>query len=279
MTNFLRTAGLFLLSLTLGAVPETALAQRGAHFGGGGFHSGGFGGIHGGNFGGFHGGGFGGFRGGTFRGFRGGLGGFRGGFHNGFGWGGWGYPGWGWGLNIAFGFGPYWGYPYWYGYGPNAYGYPYSYPPYYYGDPYADRNDDGYYGRDYDRGCRCDSDDYRYDHNSSPSKAPRPNAPNTAPGPSAGAAQQGSSNAAYVAKRFADDRLNAAAGSNSRNEFQFAELKQAAVSDDLRPAVRNVIEALRAMPPEAKQRQLESGRYDGLSQQERELVAEAAEVR
>ena len=281
MTHFLRMVGWVFLSLALGAVPQTALGQRVGHFGGGGFHSGGFGGVHGGNFGGFHGSGFGSFRGGAFggfhNGFNGGFGGFHG-FHNGFGWHGWGYPGWGWGLNIAFGFGPYWGYPYWYGYGPNAYVYPYPYGPYYYGDPYGDGNDNGYYRRDYNRGCRCDSDDYRHDDNSSPSKAPRPSAPNTPPRPSAGAAQQESSNAAYVATRFADHRLSEAAGSNPRNEFQFAELKEVGVSNDLRPAVRNVIEALRAMPPEARKRRIESGRYSGLSLQERELVAEAVQV-
>jgi hypothetical protein len=39
-----------------------------------------------------------------------------------------------------------------------------------------------------------------------------------------------------------------------------------------RPAMRNVIQALRAMPPDARQRQLKSGRYHGLSPEEREFL-------
>jgi hypothetical protein len=46
----------------------------------------------------------------------------------------------------------------------------------------------------------------------------------------------------------------------------------------LRPAVRNVIQALRAMPPEARQRQLNSGRYRNFSQEERELLINATEA-
>ena len=97
--------------LTIGTVS----AQRG----GGGARGGGFGGgIRGGGFGGgFRGGGFGGgaFRGGGFGGFRGGLG-FRGGFGR-FGFGAF-YPFYG------FGFGPYFGFPYyWPGYYPYDYGY------------------------------------------------------------------------------------------------------------------------------------------------------------
>jgi len=46
----------------------------------------------------------------------------------------------------------------------------------------------------------------------------------------------------------------------------------------MRPEVQNVIRALRAMPPEARQRQLESGRYSNLSPQELKLVRQAADV-
>lgn len=46
-----------------------------------------------------------------------------------------------------------------------------------------------------------------------------------------------------------------------------------------RPEVQNVIRALRAMPPEARQQQLDSGRYNNLSPQELRLVREAADLR
>lgn len=143
-----RCAELLLLGCLL-VVP--AVAQRGGHGGGGGFHGGGMGGFRGGGFGGFRGGGFGGFRGGGFRGgfggFRGGrFGGFRGGFNRGWwgngwwgpGWWGWGWGGWpsyslGWGWDSPYsGYSSYpnWGYSY-----PDtssyasadSYSYPYTY--------------------------------------------------------------------------------------------------------------------------------------------------------
>jgi hypothetical protein len=41
---------------------------------------------------------------------------------------------------------------------------------------------------------------------------------------------------------------------------------------ELRPAVRNAIRALRAMPPHARERQLSSGRYATFSPEEQELL-------
>jgi hypothetical protein len=46
---------------------------------------------------------------------------------------------------------------------------------------------------------------------------------------------------------------------------------------ELRPGVRNVIQALRAMPPDARQRQLHSGRYQSLSPEEREFLTNATQ--
>jgi len=46
----------------------------------------------------------------------------------------------------------------------------------------------------------------------------------------------------------------------------------------MRPEVQNVVRALRAMPPEARQRQLESGRYSNLSPQEMKVVRAAADL-
>jgi hypothetical protein len=46
----------------------------------------------------------------------------------------------------------------------------------------------------------------------------------------------------------------------------------------LRQEVRNVIEALQAMPPDARLRQIESGRYRNLSPQEQELLRRVAQA-
>jgi hypothetical protein len=46
----------------------------------------------------------------------------------------------------------------------------------------------------------------------------------------------------------------------------------------LRPEVQNVIRALRAMPPSARQRQLDSGRYSNLTPAEIEYVRRAANL-
>jgi hypothetical protein len=45
-----------------------------------------------------------------------------------------------------------------------------------------------------------------------------------------------------------------------------------------RQAVRNVIQALHAMPPEARRRQVESGRYRDFSPEEQELLKQVAQV-
>jgi hypothetical protein len=48
-------------------------------------------------------------------------------------------------------------------------------------------------------------------------------------------------------------------------------------AEGMRPAVRNGIEALRAMPPDARERQINSGRYDRLSPQDRALLKNASQ--
>jgi len=265
----LRTLALSVVSVALAATPQLAFARGGGH-GGGGAHFGG---------GGFHGGGFGGFRGGSVGTFRGGYGGFRGGFagNGGYGYYGgrgfyggrgyWGYPGWGWGLNVGIGLG-YWGYPYWYGawgpYGPYAYASP-DYPYYY--DPY------------YDGDYRCPPDRYQDERNctapnNQPNNPPR-NAPNNPPPqPSSMPAPQGfrqnNVNTSYAG--YGTPPLREGSGN-----YRLASYTEPLPSN-LRPAVRNVIEALRAMPPAARERQLNSGRYDGFSSQERELVSQFAQT-
>lgn len=259
--NIFKIGSVLVVSIALIGAPQ-ASAQRGGRMGGG-FHGGGFGGFHGGggfhagsgfhggSFGGSHGGNFGGFRGGSFGGFHGGFGGFHGGYHGAHFVG---FPGWGWGLSV--GFGPYWGYPYYWGYaswwGPYAYGYPY--PPNYYSDPYYD---DGYGDNNPDR-ARRDIPDYRHpdDRSAPPANVPRPEHQNAPTRPSSAPAMQGPQS--YVSTTFADFRM-----------AQFPKM---------RPAVRNVIAALRAMPPDARRRQLDFSRYRNFSQGERELLVKATEI-
>ena len=256
------------LTFALAATPQSSFAQRGGfHGGGGGFHGGGGGGFHGGGSA-FRGGGFGASRGGfgAFRGGRGfggfggrGFGGFRGGRFGGFR----GYPG----FYSGFGFGlgwPYWGaYPYWYGYSPYwggglyayydpygyGYGYGYGYDPYDYpyDEPSRDYNrppSDGH-SRDNDR-CR----DYRHDCSPPAKDNDKPNGPAK---PSNGSAGDSSAAGSYMTVHFSG------------------------TSEALRPAVRNAMAALRAMPPAARERQLNSGRYAGFSAEERALLSQAAD--
>jgi hypothetical protein len=256
----LRILALSVASFALAATPQLAFARGAGHVGGG-FHGGGFGGFHGASVGAFRGG---------YGGFRGGYGGFRGyGSYGGRGY--WGYPGWGWGLNVGLGFG-YWGYPYWYGpWGPYAYSY--SYYPYYACDPYYDR-DCGY------------PPDYRY-QDEQRDRSPAGNQPNAQPGnvqpnsappkPSAAPATQGYSN--NLTTNFAEYRSPASnERSRATSNYRLASYTRDPLPGNLRPAVRNVIEALRAMPPAARQRQLNSGRYDGFSPEEREAVSQFAQT-
>jgi hypothetical protein len=294
---WLRIVLVIAVSVALAGTPESASAQRGGHGGGGGFHGGGGGGgFHGGG-GGFHGGGgFGGFRGGA-GGFHGGnFGGFHGGgFHGrGFGgfhgggfrgrpfFGGFGFPGYGYGLSFGFGFGPYWGYPYSYGYGPwSPYGY-YPYSPYYYPDYYPDGPD---YPRD-NRNPRDNRDDCDYRHEDAHPDACKPNNENAPAKPSSTVVPESSPESNYMTTNPADDRSAVSlaefrsAAPNNPATATTAEASNYHLSDSagqqppsgLRPAVKNVIQALRAMPPEAQQRQLNSGRYRSLSPEEREFL-------
>jgi hypothetical protein len=249
------------ISVALCVMPQGAVAQRGGHGSFGGFHGGGVGGFRGGAFGGFHGGGFGGFRGSGF-GFRGpGFGGFRGGF----GWRGWGYPGfgWGWGINVGFGF-PYWGwsYPY-YDYspwwGPYAYSYPYP-GPYYDPDPRRDPCDYRYSDR-----CR--------DDRGTPENNTKPSDWNPAAKPSNAPALGNSPQSDYRTSVTEDYRLAMhTQGALTGNSVTYADLKTLEVPLQLRPAVRNAVQALRAMPPDARERQLASGRYAGFSPAEKDLL-------
>jgi hypothetical protein len=272
-----------LLAVTVSVVLcGVAFAQRGGR-GGGGFHGGGgsFGGFHGGgggSFGGFHGGGgsSGGFHGGSFggrggyyggSGYYGGRGGYygggyygRGGYYGGGYYGGrgyygrggyWGYPGYGygWGLGISFGWGSYWpGYPYYY--------YPYYYPYYAPYGSYYPYGDSGYSGAN---GPDPDFQPGYGDDSAENSSAP---------------ASDGYTNASYARASVPTpvaSNSRTATNTTARN-YQAAYSTAQNLPSGLRPAVRNVILALRAMPPDAGRRQIESGRYDTFSPEERRIV-------
>ena len=297
-TSLLRALAVAAVSVALAGTPEFTCAQRGGfHGGGGGFHGRGFGGhasggFHGGSSGGFHGGG--GF--GTFHG-SGGSGGFRsqgftsfhnrgfGGFHGRRGFGGFGgYPYF---YGFDFGFWPYWGaYPYWYGYGPwwGPYSYysPYDYPDYPYDAPLDryprdDRRDrDNRCHRDYrhpDDGCTDSSPD-----TSKPSSENPPSKPSNTVGP------ERSSDRNYVTANFADygtvisnDRATQMKIATATDVASRQSANSVELPSEMRPAVRNAIEALRAMPPDARARQLNSGRYDAFSPEEREFLNSASQ--
>lgn len=237
--------GLCLLTMIIAllCLPQASFAGSG-HGGGGGFHGGG-----GGFSGGFHGGGggvrvAGGWRGGYGGiGWHGGYGGI--GWHGGYGWRGWGYPSWGWGFGVGFGWG--WGW-YWPTY-PYLYAYPYYYPYYPYYGPYYGPY--GYPPQDpgRDQGNKGDprENSLRQDSNSpAPENTPAKDVVTIkAPG---------------VPTRFANYRTVTAIGTMPRQE------------------VRNVIEALQAMPPDARRRQIESGRYRDFSPEEQELLRRFAQA-
>lgn len=273
--SLLRVFPSLVVSLLLLAAPVCFAGPHGGggfHGGGGGFHGGGGGGYHGASAAGaYHGGGWGGgYHGGGYYG-----GGYHGGsyygrgYYRGYGWGGgWGYPGWGFGIGVSFGWGGYGG---WGGYWP---AYPYSYPYYGYAPP-----------------CSAYYPCYPYYSYPSPYYSPVSNPP-VAPAAyvnTARAAQPAP--AQYSAPEYQTvpmpPRSNAVTvmnvsyrrGASSYSTASYSPPKHTSPQvSEQRPAVQNVIRALRAMPPAARERQLVSGRYNDFSPQEMRFVRSAAEI-
>jgi hypothetical protein len=290
-------AALFLV--TIGWAPESVFAQRGGHSGGGGFHGGG---------GSFRGGGWGG--GGVWRGGGswGGGGSWRGGGWGGGGWGGgsswrggwggavwrggvwrggfWGSPGFGnsWAFSIGVNWGPSWG-----GFGSPFFFGPVWAPPLVVLSPvpffvpatpvfvpaspagFADSsspNNDGY------AYVSSQSSDYApNDSSAQQSSAPPPPsvpAPRSAPAANSPIIRYASYTSAvqsYPARAIA-------AKPNTHRPVN----STARQLPPLRPEVQNVIRALRGMPPAARERQIDSGRYSNLTPKELEIVRYAADL-
>jgi hypothetical protein len=244
----LRVLCALLVLVVLSCAPIPAFAQRGGggfHGGGGGFHGGGghYGYAGGGQFyGGYHGGGY---------GWHGGYYGWRGGS--------WGYPRWGygygygWGFSIGFNWAPYgFGYPYAYGYGP-WWGGPYYYSPYYYPYSVPPAYPYSYPNPNNGSGSVSAPDSGLNSHNNSPgrySNSPNPSSMvNNVLAP------------AWPAPNYRTQSTASTVVVKSMRQIPPA-----------RREVQNVIEALRAMPPGARQRQIDSGRYSSFSPEERELL-------
>jgi hypothetical protein len=273
--------------VALGWLPQPVHAQHGGHGGGGGFHGGGGGGFHGGGGTGFHGGG--GFYAGGHSGYGGGhyYSGYRGGYYGGRsyyggrGGYGWGYgrggrywgPGYGYGWGWGFGFGwPYWGWGYPYGY---------YYSPWYYAP-------DPYYSYPY----------YRYPDPNNGDNDPPPANPNARPEPhqkvpikswgppsegEAANANYANSNVAALAPRrpvvsvdwmgVTPSSYRATRSIPDRSTTEWAAPQADAA---LRPEMQKALQRLREMPPFAREREIETGRYRQLSSEEKQILRNAA---
>jgi hypothetical protein len=269
----LRIAGVIAAFLVLCWLPPAALAQRGGHGGGmGGFHGGGS--FHGGGYGFSAGhGAVGGYHGGGYHAGRGYYGYGRGyGYSRGYGWGGgyawgrygwggrywWGYPRYGWGWGLGFGW-PYWGWGWGYPYG-------YSYAPWYYA-PYPNYYP---YPSDCPPGYTCTPNNDPPPSRSGPKAQSDPAKPWRPAYRAPNANYEGGTVAG--APVLSVDRISAATTSNSiRANARVAKFTTQA-NFSVRPQVQHAMQELREMPPFAREREIETGRYSHFSAEERELL-------
>lgn len=267
----------------LGFLPLPVFAQHGGH-GGGGFH-GGAGGFHGGGAQSFHGGAVGGFHGSMGRAYGGGhygysggryYGGYRGGryygWHGGYhGWyGGYrGYPRYGYGWGFGFGFGwPWWGYPYAYGYSP---WYAPNYSPYSYYDPsdcapgYPCPNN----GNDDPPSYKGNNDPAPPNSRPKPENYPEDPGSPLAPGGTANTDDDTSNVSALVrsAPIVSADRITATPA-----HYRGVQPSSTTQQGPLRPELHRAMQELREMPPFAREREIETGRYRHFSPKEKELL-------
>jgi len=261
-TIVLRVLCAAIVFVTLVWAPAPVLAQRGGHAGGGGFHGGG-GGFHGGG-GGYNASGYYGSRGG-FNGWRGGGWGWQGG---GWGWrgGGWGWRGggWGWGSGWGFGFGFGWG-PSWPVGFSSVWVPPFS--PFFYSVPVccivlvsspSSTSPNAY---------SPSSDDlHNYSAAEPSSTPPRPSTP-----------KLNSATLQYAAYTPAAASYTTGVAMGAASNYRPANGKMHQLPPPRRE-VQNVIRALRDMPPDARQREIDSGRYGNLSPQELEFAKYASDL-
>src|SRR5580704_6773754 len=302
-TILFRVVVVLVAMIALGWLPQSTLAQRGGHGGGGGgFHGGGGGGFHGRGGAAFHGGGsfsggahsayvggrsYAGYRGGYYagHGYYGGRG-YYGGYHGGYGWGGgyWGRGyGYGWGWGVGFGW-PYWGwgwgYPYGYYYSPGYYG---TYP--YYSYPYYGPSDDPTGNPDPNNGDDnpppADPNARPQPNQSGPARAWRPPVPGGAPNPS-----YTNGDASSRGPVLSTDRMSAtpsgyqAAGAipahftTAKATTGQAKIAKATAQADapLRPEMQKALQRLSEMPPFAREREIETGRYSKFSSEEKQIL-------
>jgi hypothetical protein len=283
--------GLISVFVGRGFLPLPVFAQHGGHGGGGfhggagGFHGGGGGGFHGGAVGGFHGsmgpaygrghygysGGRyygGGYRGGRYYGARSGYYGWHGGYH---GWRGgyWGYPRYGYGWGFGFGFGwPWWGYPYAYGYSP-------WYAPYY--SPYS-YDDPGYCapGNPCPNNGNDNPPSYKGNNDPDPPNS-RPKPENYREDPGSRPAPGGTANTDDDTSNVSELRRGAPIVSVDRitatpANYRGVQPTSTAEQGPLRPELHRAMQQLREMPPFAREREIETGRYSHFSPKEKELL-------
>ena len=276
-----RIIGIIVAVLALGLLPCPAWAQRGGgHGGGGGFHGGGMGGgFHGGGAG-FHGGGsflgaHSGYRGGRYYGayrggFRGGANGWRAGWGRPVGWGWpgryWGYPRYGWGWGLGFGW-PWWGWGWGY---PSAY---YGYP--WYGAYPYDDNYDPSYSCPPGYSCPDNGNGDPPSPNSGTNSRNSPARPSRAPAYGGAICTTCGSDDPVptdpVASRSNAPILSVDHLTATPSSYRVARATSQQNSS-LTPDVRNAMRHLREMPPFARQREIETGRYSHFSPQKKELL-------
>jgi hypothetical protein len=235
----------------------------GRYYGGGyrgGPHYGARGGYYGSSVGRYYGGGY---RGGYY-GWRGGYHGWRGGYG--------GYPRYGYGWGFGFGFGwPWWGYPYAYGYSP-------WYAPYYSPYSYYDPN---YCAPGYPCSYNGNDDPPSYQgyndpapSNSRPKPEDYPEDPGSpfAPGGTANT-DDDTSNVTEIGRSAAivSVDLKTATPANYRVVHPTTATQQG----PLRPELYRAMQELREMPPFAREREIETGRYSHFSPKEKELLKRA----
>ena len=239
--GLLKTGAVAVVCLAFALGPRASFAQRGFHSGVG-FHGPIY---HGGFHAGYHGG------------FYGGHGGY------------WGHSAYGYGVSFrfgfGFGFGPFWGgYPYWFGYGPwwgpPTYYYPYA--PYYYPAPNYPGSPPGYQNP----GSQ---------HRSAPPDSQTPDTDSAPPEPSSTPAPEelpAQDDVRIYSTAYRPTVPSPYSSRHSGKKYQLTSYHNEKLPPQMSRSVQNAVQTLRAMPPWAQQRWLNSARF---TPEERKLLQTA----